>query len=376
MSEMNAKTEALRARLENSVQINDGLTQTSADGAALSFDAKYGIMFCAYMPGFQGRYGESRGKIALSCFPASQPTNIRFVTIAEGEDVYCQNIHGLGDGRVRVFYEKDSRADKDHTWCYKDYDFLTNALSEEKTVVVKLDDGSIVPLCLSVQFRYLEQRGYYDHKYVYTEQIGHCAYFKGEDGYTYGAAVNYYSEVILFRSQDDGATVEFFAVYPKPAQYEFEYKILGGTIHAIYRTDKDIDAIACVSSEDGGKTWTEPYFFKDSIQCRPRLIVYNNNILMSYNYYNGDTKHRPEIQQGRTSIRLIYGAEKTVVADLYREYGMVNVCIADVLNDVYLAYSTSELAIEYQNGLSYGAGRIVRGKDAIRYVKLGNLIPE
>ncbi|MBR6748023.1 MAG: hypothetical protein IKM07_03715, partial [Clostridia bacterium] len=68
---MNYTTEELRAKLEYSTQINDGLTQTSADGAALAFDSKYGIMFCAYMPGFQGHYGESRGKIALSCFPAS-----------------------------------------------------------------------------------------------------------------------------------------------------------------------------------------------------------------------------------------------------------------------------------------------------------------
>ena len=39
--------------------------------------------------------------------------------------------------------------------------------------------------------------------------------------------------------------------------------------------------------------------------------------------------------------------------------------------DVYMAYSTSELALEYQNGNSK-----VRGKDSIRYVKLGDLIPE
>ena len=75
--------------------------------------------------------------------------------------------------------------------------------------------------------------------------------------------------------------------------------------------------------------------------------------------------------QGRTSIKLAYGEEKTVVADLYRKYGMVNIAIVDILNDVYLAYSTSELALEYQNGNSK-----VRGKDSIRYVKLGDLIPE
>ena len=368
---METRNKTLRAMLDHSVQINDGLTQTSADGASLAFDAKYGIMFCAYMPGFQGHYGESRGKVALSCFPAAQPTNIRFVSVAEGDDIYCPNILGLGDGKVRVFYEKNSRAEGDHAWCYKDYDFLADALSQEKTVMLQKEDGSIVPLCLSAQFQYLEQRGYHDHKCFKTEQIGHCAYFRGEDGYTYSASVSYYAEPILFRSPDNGATVEFFAVYPKPAQYEFEYKILDGTIHAIYRTDKNIDAIAFASSADGGKTWTNPCYLKDSIQCRPRLIVYNNRILMAYNYLNDDTKNRPAIQQGRTAIRLLYGEEQTVVADLYRKYGMVNVAVVDILNDIYLAYSTSELALEYQNG-----NPLVRGKDAIRYVKLGDLIPE
>ena len=57
-----------------SIQINDGFTQISADGACLHFGSKYGIMFCAYMPGKQGNYGESRNKISLSYFPVFQPT--------------------------------------------------------------------------------------------------------------------------------------------------------------------------------------------------------------------------------------------------------------------------------------------------------------
>ncbi|MBR4865392.1 MAG: exo-alpha-sialidase, partial [Clostridia bacterium] len=346
---------------EPSVQINDGFTQTSADGASLAFDSRYGIMFCAYMPGFQGNYGESRGKIALSYFPASQPTNIRFVTVWEGDDVYCPNILGLGDGRVRVFYEKNSRAEGDHTWCYRDFDFLTGKLSEEDTVMVRTPWGETCPLCLSVQFGYLEERGYHQHQYVKTEQIGHCAYFTGEDGMTYGACVNYFSEPILFRSADQGATVEFFAVFPHPAQYEFEYKIKNGIFYAIYRTNKDTDAIAFVTSGDSGRSWSEPRFFPGSIQCRPRLIPYRESILMCYNYLREDTGRRPPIQQGRTAIRMVYGEEMTPVADLHQKYGMVNVCITDVLGDVYLAYSTSELALEYQNG-----NPLVRGKDTIR----------
>lgn len=361
--------------LDLSTQINNGLTETSADGAALAFDKKYGVMFCAYMPGFQGHYGESRGKIALSYFPASQPTNIRFVTVAEGCDVYCNNILGLGEGRVRVFYEKNSRLEGDHSYCYKDFDFLSGALSEEEYVKVRTADGNLLPFCLSLQFKYLESLGCHRHEYRKSEQTGHCKYFKGEDGYTYGAAVSFLSEVILYRSADDGATVEFFAVYPRPAQYEFEYRFLNGKIYAIYRTNLEEGSIFLTSSDDMGKSWSEPVAFEGSIQCRPRMLVYNGHILTACNYYCSDTGHRPEIQQGRTTVKLHYGEnpdpnKNTVIADLYSKCGIVNIDLCDIMNDLYFAYSTSELALEYQNG-----NPKVRGKDSIRYVKLGDLIP-
>ena len=119
-----------------STQINDGFTQTSADGASLAFDTKLGIMFCAYMPGHQGHYGESRGKISLSYFPASQPGNIKFIDIAAGNDEYVPNIISLGDGCVRVFYEKNSRGDCNHNICYKDFNCLTGDLGCEQTVML------------------------------------------------------------------------------------------------------------------------------------------------------------------------------------------------------------------------------------------------
>lgn len=358
--------------LDNSVQINNGLTETSADGASLAFDKKYGIMFCAYMPGLQGNYGESRGKIALSYFPASQPTNIRFITISEDKDVYCHNILGLGEGKVRVIYEKDSKADCDHFICFKDYDYMTDALSEEKIVMLKRDDGSIVPLNETEQFSYLERNGFYKHTYRWCEQIsiGSHTIFSGDDGYIYGVITSFLAEPILYRSSDNLETVEFFAICPYTAQYEMDYKFLNGKIYAIFRTNKEIGSIAYTVSEDMGKSWTEPEYFENSIQCRPRLIVYNNQILMGYNYFNDDTKNRPKIQQGRTSVKIRYGEELKTVADLYSKCGIVNISLTDIMNDVYMAYSTSELALEYQNGNS-----MVRGKDAIRYIKLGDLIP-
>lgn len=358
--------------LEMSTQINDGFTQTSADGACLAFDSKYGIMFCAYMPGQHGRYGESRSKISLSYFPASQPTNIRFIDISEGNDEYLPNILGLGDGKVRVFYEKFSREDGDHPLCYKDFNYLNNELSEEKYVMVKKTNGEIVPYSLSAVFGYLESNGCYDHIYCKTEQIGCCTPFRyGE--YVYGGAVSFLSETVLFRSKDDMATLEFFSVFPKQVQYEFDYRIVDDKIYAIYRTEKEVDSICYVFSSDMGKTWSEPVVIEESVSCRPRIICSDGQIIVAYNHYNSDTDNRPEVQQSRTSVRFNIVKNDTVsneniVEELHSKYGIVNICVVDILGDLYMAYSTSELALEYQNGNSK-----VRGKDAVRYMKLGNL---
>jgi len=373
---MEMKTIKMTDILNRSVQINDGLTQTSADGASLAFDRKYGIMFCAYMPGLQGHYGESRGKIALSYFPASQPTNIRFVDVAVGNDVYCPACVGLGDGKVRVLYEKDSRAEGDHRICYKDFDFLTGKLSEEKIVMLYREDGSLVPLCQSEVFAYLDSKGLHAHRYCRTEQWATTGIFNDDQGTSYGCYTSLLAEPVLYRSRDFMATVEFFAAYSVPVQYEFVYRFLNGTIYAIYRTPPERNSIFYTTSADMGKNWSEPVLLEDSVSCRPAMLCYNGHILMAYNFYNPDTGNRPAIQQARTTLRFRYGEcenpnRNVLVAELYRKGGMVNMGITEVLGDVYLAFSTSELALEYQNG-----NPMVRGKDSIRYVKLGNLIPE
>lgn len=358
--------------LNLSTQINNGLKETCADGASLAFDKKYGIMFCAYMPGFHGDYGESRGKIMLSYFPASQPTNIRFVEISSGHEDYVPNIISLGDGMVRVFYEKDSRKDTDHNICYKDFDFKSEVLSNEKIVEVSREGGKRVPLALSECFDYLEKNGYHDHIYHATEQIifgGHTP-FLGDDGYYYGSITSELSEAILYRSRDHLATLEFFAIYPRQVEYEFDYGFLDGAIYAIYRTNKSENGCSFVYSEDGGKSWAEPIVLASSIQCRPRMITSQGNLILCYNCLNNDSGHRPSVIMGRTEVKLciVKDHKPEEVLSLHSKYGIVNIALADILGDVYMAYSTSELALEYQNGTPY-----VRGKDAIRYIKIGCL---
>jgi len=364
----------------NSVQINDGFCETSADGACLAFDKKYGIMFCAYMPGKQCCYGESRGKIKLSYFPATQPANIRYITVAEGRDEYCNNILSLGDGKVRIFYETNSYADCDHDVCYRDFDFMTETLSEEKVMMLKGEGGKLQKLHLSAAFSYLEARGYHNHKYLDSEQIsigGGGSFCTEDDGFVYGAVTSYLQEPVLFRSDDNLATVEFFAICPYAAQYEFDYKFLNGKIYAIFRTDKKENGIAFTMSNDMGSSWTEPVAIEESINCRPRLMHYDGGLLMAYNYSNRETENKRIHSTNRTAIKLRLVDNDnpnrcTVAADLVNTEGIVNISLAEILGNVYLAYSTSEAPLEYIN-YDGPDDPVVHGKDAMRYVKLGYL---
>ncbi|MBQ4088219.1 MAG: exo-alpha-sialidase [Clostridia bacterium] len=359
-----------------SIQLNDGFRETSADGVCLAFDKRYGIMFCVYMPGKQCCYGESRSKIVLAYFPATQPHNVRYITVTEGRDEFCPNIMGIGDGKVRVFYVVDSYSEGDQDICYKDFDFQTETLSEEKTMMVKCEDGKLQKMSLSLTFSYLEERGYHNHSFLASEQIsiGSGTYYKDADGVAYGVATSYLMEPVLFRSYDNMATVEFFAVYPYTAQYEFDYKILNGKIYGICRTENETNSITFSTSEDMGKTWSEPIALEESINCRPRIIHYDGELLMAYNYYNDDAKNHRIVTRTRNAVKLrIVDNDDpnkcTVAADLINKWGLVNVSVVEILGIVYIAYSTSELPVEYIN--YDGPGPVVNGKDSMRYVKLG-----
>lgn len=362
--------------LSRAVQVNDGLTQTSADGVNMAFDTKYGIMFCAYMTGAHGAYGESRGRISLSYFPAAQPTNLRALDVAVGDDVYCQNILSLGEGAVRVIYEKDSRAECEHYTYYRDFNYLTGVLSNPVRMNVRRADGSVVPLTTKEQFAYLEAHGFYNHEFCRTEQIsfGSHTIFDGGDGYHYGVISSFLAEPILYRSADHLATLEFFAICPHVAQYEMDFKFLDGKIYAIFRTDKgEQGTIRCTTSSDGGKTWTQAYELENSIGVRPRLILHNERVLIGYNVENFETENFPPILAPRTQIQLRRWDtedpnESEIVVDLHSKYGIVNICLVDIKGDCYMAYSCSEIPLECYNGM-----RRLRGKSAVKYLKLGDL---
>ena len=128
------------------------------------------------------------------------------------------------------------------------------------------------------------------------------------------------------------------------------------------------------TSDDMGKTWTEPIAIEESISCRPRMIHYDGGLLMGYNYFNEEAKNKRIVTRDRTAIKLRLVDHDdpnkcTVAADLINKWGLVNLSVVEMLGIVYIAYSTSEIPVEYIN--YDGPGPVVNGKDSMRYVKLG-----
>ena len=359
-----------------SIQINDGLTQTSADGASLVYDKKYGIVYNVYMPGHQGSYGESRGRIALTFFPAAQPENQKTVIIAFGNEVYAPNAVLVSDGIVRCYYLRNSITITDHTTCYRDYSFLSNTLSDEAECQF-VGNGGTVTLNTNNILSYLESKGYSGSTADPNEPVGlmGCTIFRrDDDGCVYCSLCNSSSYPVLCRSSDGGITWIPFSVYPHLAQYEFAYIYHKGSLYALCRTDNQT-SIYYSFSHDNGTTWSEPIAVENSIQCKPRIIAFDEGILYACNIYNDDTGHRPFVQQGRTQVCLWFDdgegkriEEMTKVCTIHSIYGIVNICLLEILRELYMAYSTSVQAMEYQNG-----DKTVRGKDAIRFLKLGNI---
>lgn len=360
-----------------SFQINDGLTQTSADGSGLAYNSKYGITYNVYMPGNRGSYGESRGRICLTYFPTTQPTNQKTIEVVSGNSVYNPNICMIGD-TVRLYYLKNSGTRSSHIQCYKDFDIATETLGDEHNCKFVMGGESVDLTTLNV-YSYLTSLGYTGMSTTSSEpMVLQC------DIFTYGGKLycdicNDSSYPVLVFSEDNGETWEPFAVYPILTQYEFAYTIKSDVIYALYRTSGNppTGSIYYVRSDDMGLTWETAEVIPNSIQCRPRVITYKDGILFACNIYNNDYGYRPTVQQGRTEIRIWYNTGSTSTFSTFTEvfkahsiYGIVNICLLSVFYDLYMSFSTSIQALDYQNGQSQ-----VRGKDAIRFYKIGYVVP-
>lgn len=363
--------DALESIYRDAVQINDGMSQTAACASSIAYDTENGIIFYAYSTGVQQAYGESTGKLMLSVFPATQPTNIRFVTLDTGNNtsrgILCNAIRIIGSMQCRVYYTLFG------VGYYKDYDYATNTVSEPHALYFRNSDGDVQFDSEAYQ-TYIEDNGYSLETYTPPIINKLCEY--NNEIYT-AVTLDGVSYPVLCKI--DGNNIIPFAIRGVLNCYEFRYYIDATGIHGVYRNSVDNQGMAKTGyavSTDGGETWTDTTF-ADGIQSRPDIIPYYGKPLVIYNYKSSkSTENFPPMHNFRNSIKMLY--DGAVIYDAFSKYGIVEHETISIRGDLYIGFSDSEKALMIENGAGReegASGRYVEdGKEMIKWKRLGYLL--
>lgn len=358
---------------EHAYQINDGLHETASCGNAVCYDLHRGLIFSEHMSGEQCMYGESSGIVNLSVFPPSQPWNIRFVQIDKipnaSRGFLCTAIYLVGDARVRIVYTRD-RGEELGAY-YKDYDFLTDTLSERKTMYLHTDEGNVNVENKTIA-RYYESQGY--------KCPSDCAPIINKvtlfDGELYTAiTLDGPGYPILCKIKDD--VFYPFAIVPEVGRYEFRYYRDANAIYGLNRSEFDDTGVGKIGywvSGDDGKTW-EKTVFEDGIQSRPDILNYYGKPLVIYNYRSEKSHENfPPMHHHRNSIKFIYDGK--VIKDVYSKYGIVEYDTISICGDLYMQYSDTSQALMYQNGACWHEDgiEVENGKEKSNWLKLGYIL--
>lgn len=356
--------------MENAFQINDGLHETASCGNAVAYDRKRGLIFAEHMTGEQCMYGESTGAVMLSVFPPAQPWNVKQLRIDKipnaSRGFLCTSIYLIGDARVRIIYQKD-RGEGMGTY-YKDYDFLTDTLSEKGTVLLHTSFGDVN--CDNTNYaRYLETMGF-ECPSECSPLINKVTEFNGElytaitlDGPGYPVLCTIKDNVFYP-----------FAIVPVVGRYEFRFYKDENGIYGVQRSAFDDTATAKITyfeSPDNGKTWNQT-LFEDGIQSRPDILPYYGKPLIIYNYRSEQSHENfPPMHHHRNSVKFIYDGK--VVKDIYSKYGIVEHETIDICGDLYMAYSDTAQALMYQNDACWHEDglEVENGKEKSNWVKIG-----
>ena len=382
---------------DSAFQINDGLNETSSCANSIAYDSKNGLVFAMYLTGGRGSYGESDGMMKLSIFPPKQPWNAHFVTVDRGIDasrgILCNAIYLTGDAKVRMLFVLNRGPQK--YGYYREYDFLTDTLSERHPLYLRTDDGDR-QLDFESYNAYIRNRGYsLELNDIDSEEpelaplvrknkptlitspmppfLNRVTEYNGE---LYTAVVlQGITYPVLCRIEDD--VLVPFAVFPYLNLFEFRYYVDETGIHAVYRVpiqDSGTGRCGYAYSPDMGAAWTVKVY-EDSIQSRPDIIRYYGKPLIVYNYLSKESsRNYPPVHFHRTAIKVLY--EDRVIFDTFSKFGIVEPEIISICGELYMSFSNCEQALMFLNKATWGEDgiRVENGKEKSNWIKLG--IPE
>jgi len=353
-------------------QINDALTQTAACGSAAVYDRANGLVFVSYLTGVKKRYGESSGKVCLSVFSPSQPNNVRHKVLDTGvgasRGVLCSAIFLVGDSKVRVIF---STTRGELATYYRDYDFVSDTVSERCEVFLRTENGDI-RLNKDTYAEYLEAHGLPIKAHT-DPIINKVTTYKGE---LYTAVSNDGEGYPTLCKIEDNILVPF-AYCPELMTYEFRYYMSDDGIFGMYRfppDDHGTGHAAYTVSKDGGKTWNTK-IFEDGIQSRPDIREYYGKPLIVYNYKSDKSRDNfPKMHNFRNSIKMVYDGK--VIFDFFSKHGIVEHELVDIYGDLYIVFSNCPQALSTANGGAWieNGHPVEQGKEAIQWAKLGYLL--
>lgn len=355
-------------------QISDGLNFTAACAAASVYDKENGLMFVSYMTGLRKRYGESTGKVCLSVFPPSQPTNIRHRILDEGvgesRGLLCTAHYLVGDRRTRVLFTT-TKGEK--AAFSREYDFETDTVSERRRIYLRTRQGDL-DLVNETYHQFLNENGYSVNCGM-EPIINKVCRYNGELYTT--VTLDGPSYPVLCRIEGD--VLVPFAICPDKTTYEFRYLINDSGIYGVFRVPPDDHGTGhggYTESHDGGKTW-KTSVFEDGIQSRPDIMEYYGKPLVIYNFKSDrSVENFPPMHNNRNAVKMVYDGR--VIKEIFSKYGIVEHETLSICGDLYMSFSNCPQALSSENNQAWSEnGRgVEQGKEAIQWMKLGYILSE
>ena len=353
-------------------QISDGFLN-AASAAHFSINKK-GLGVVSYLGGIGSNFGESPGRIMLSVFPITQPTQAKHYLIKEGEMAFESNSMLLSDDVVRVNYflkGYDFVNVKQNK--FRDFTISTQTLGDEQQAKISyngtqydLNNESISTILSMVGISANYNWGVID---VCRPVL--------KDGFKYKALCsvsmpNFNPQPIVFvRSNDNFATMEYVGVLNVPCMYEcqIEYDSSLGRWHILYRTTS---GISYVNTADFS-TFSAEQVISSSITSRPWIIPYKGSFLIVTNKttnVSGVAGSVPVNPRSRIVGQILNPANvnlSQVVFDISSRYGIVYPSLVNRNGELHMVFSDGSSEIEFSNN---GGNQC---KDAIFYYKIGEL---
>lgn len=363
--------------MDAAVQINNGLAETASCGNCFVYDKRRGLVFAGYLTGVPCYYGEATGYIRLAIFAPKQPWNVKrvqiesWVNLEEGRSrgLLCNAIYLIGDAKVRIVYSTERG--EELTTFYRDYDYLSDTVSERSYMLFRSDEGD-VQMTNASYLSYVRARGY-EVESSASPIINKVT--KWNDKVYTAITLDDKSYPVLCTIEDN--VMIPFAICSQFNTYEFRYYLDDTGIYGVFRypvDDTNTGRNGFTVSKDGGKTW-ESKVFEDGIQSRPDILRYYGKPLVIYNYRSDHSQENfPPMHHHRTAIKLIYDGK--VLLDVFSKYGIVEHETCDICGDLYMDFSNCEQALMYTNNACWHEDGldVENGKEKSNWIKLGCLI--